>query len=114
MTIQYEDFVRKPFVVKAIEVTEENIQEIADELGKLKYDEDTGVPYIAVERGRVPNVNRVQLGWFMTKHGKRTHCYAPEIFERQFVENDENIQAWVDSLNDEYDDAPDEVAPATA
>lgn len=104
MTIEYQDFVRKPFVVKAVEITEDNIQDIADELGKLKYDEDTGVPYIAVEKGRVPNVARAQLGWFVTKHGKRTHCYAPKIFDEQFVENDEQIQLWVDSLNEGYDE----------
>lgn len=108
MTIEYQDFVRKPFVVKAVEITEDNIQAIADELGKLKYDEDTGVPYIAVEKGRVPNVARAQLGWFVTRHGKRTHCYAPKIFDEQFVENDEQIQLWVDSLNEQYDDEVDD------
>ena len=113
MTIEYEDFVRRPFIVKAVEVTEENIREIADELGRLKYDENDGTPYVAVEKGRVPNVSRVQLGWWMTKHGKRTHCYAPGVFEKQFVENTPAIQEWVDDLNsDDYEDDEPEV-PAT-
>jgi hypothetical protein len=105
MTIEYEDFVRKPFIVKAVEVTEENIREIADELGRMKYDENDGTPYIAVDKGKVPNVSRVQLGWWMTKHGKRTHCYAPGVFEKQFVENTPAIQEWVDDLNsDDFED----------
>lgn len=110
MTIEYQDFVRKPFVVKAVEVTEENIREIADELGKLKYDENDGTPYVAVEKGKVPNVNRVQLGWFMTKHGKRTHCYAPGVFEKQFVELDDDIQQAVEDINGEgeFIDEPEE------
>jgi hypothetical protein len=113
MTIEYEDFVRKPFIVKAVEVTEENIREIADELGRMKFDENDGTPYIAVEKGKVPNVSRVQLGWWMTKHGKRTHCYAPGVFEKQFVENTPAIQEWVDDLNsDEFEDDETEV-PAT-
>ena len=116
MTIEYEDFVRKPFIVKAVEVTDENIREIADELGRLKYDENDGTPYIAVEKGRVPNVSRVQLGWWMTKHGKRTHCYAPGVFEKQFVENTDAIQEWVDDLNsgDFEDDLPDAQPEFTA
>jgi hypothetical protein len=40
MTIEYTDFVRKPFIVQAVEITDDNIEEIANELGTLRHKED--------------------------------------------------------------------------
>ena len=97
MTLEYTDFVRKPFIVKAVEITEDNIEEIAKELGQLKRKEDD-TPYISVRKGAVPNVSKVFVGWYMTRHGKRTHCYAPKVFFDQFVENDSEIQNSVDFI----------------
>lgn len=98
MTIEYTDFVRKPFIVKAVEITEDNIEEIAKELGQLKHKED-GTPYIGVRKGAVPNVSKVFVGWLMTRHGKRTHCYAPKVFHNQFVENTDVVNTWVELIN---------------
>jgi hypothetical protein len=94
MTIEYTDFVRKPFIVQAVEITDDNIEEIANELGTLRHKEDD-TPYIAVRKGAVPNVSKVFVGWYMTRHGKRTHCYAPKVFFSQFVENNDNVNEWV-------------------
>lgn len=98
MTIEYTDYVRKPFIVKAVEITEDNIEEIAKDLGQLKHKED-GTPYIGVRKGAVPNVSKVFVGWFMTQHGKRTHCYAPKVFHNQFVENTLSVNTYVEFIN---------------
>ena len=103
MTIEYTDFVRKPFVVKVVEITEDNISEIAEEIGHLKNKED-GTPYISVRKGAVPNVSKVFPGWFMTRHGKRTHCYAPKVFHQQFVENTIAVQESVDYINSQSEE----------
>lgn len=107
MTIEYEDFVRKPFTVKAVEITIENIAEIAQDLGVVKYKEDDGTPYIAVKKGAVPNVSKVYPGWYMTKMGKRTHCYAPNVFFEQFEEMSTDWEGYFNSV------ASEEAEPAT-
>jgi len=90
-------FVRKPFVVEAIEITTENIEEVAKHVGDLKEKED-GTPYILVDRRLVPNVFRVYPGFFMTKMGENIRCYSRKVFTDQFMEKDETIQPWLDFL----------------
>jgi len=101
--MEFTTFVRKPFVVEAVEVTEENIAEIAPLVGTLSQKED-GTPFIAVNRKLVPNVFRVYPGFWMTRMGDNIHCYTKKLFASQFIEQDQDIKAWVDFLN--ADNAP--------
>ena len=89
--MQFTTFVRKPFVVEAVEVTTENIEEVAKYVGDLREKED-GTQYILVDRRLVPNVFRVYPGFYMTKMGENVRCYSRKIFREQFVEEDEKMK----------------------
>jgi len=92
-------FVRKPFVVEAVEVTPENIAEIAELVGVLR-ETDNGTPYIHVDRRLVPNVYRVFPGYWMTKMGDHIRCYSKKIFKAQFIESDPDLENWIRVLNE--------------
>lgn len=100
-------YARKPFSVEAVEVTVENISEIAKYVGDLKTKED-GTPYIQVDRRLVPSVFRVYPGFFMTQMGDNIRCYSPRVFNEQFVKNEGPIKEWVEFINgkEKAKDAP--------
>lgn len=98
--MEFTDFVRKPFSVEAVEVTEENIAEIAELVGTLRY-KDNGVPYIAVDRRLVPNIYRVYPGFWMTRMGDNIRCYSKKIFKEQFTPSTPDIDNWVRFMNSE-------------
>ncbi len=100
--MDFTTFVRKPFKVEAVEVTEENIAEVAKLVGALR-EKDDGSPYIHVDRRLVPNVYRVYPGFWMTKMGDNVRCYSQPVFINQFVESSEDIETWVKFLNDVAD-----------
>lgn len=103
-TISFSAYIRKPFEVQAIEVTRENINDIADqlELGEIYYG-DNGVPYIEVDAERVPNMNSVYPGYWVTKVGKNNlRIYTRKTFFQQFVQSDEDIDEWMDYLNGKH------------
>jgi len=95
--MDFATFVRKPFVVEAVEVTTENIAEVAKYVGDLREKED-GTPYILVDRRLVPNVYRVYPGFFMTKMGENVRCYSKKIFKEQFMSQTDEIKPWVDFM----------------
>ena len=97
--MEFETFVRKPFVVKAVEITEDNIEELAKFIGTLKHDEE-GNPFIEVNRHKVPNIPTVHPGYWMTRMGKNTRCYAKRIFEREFVASNPQVAFLVDKINE--------------
>lgn len=97
MKTNFTTFVRKPFVVEAVEITEDNIEEVANYVGDLRHKED-GTPYILVDRRLVPNVERVYPGYFMTKMGENVRCYSRRIFKEQFMVQTEQIKPWVDFM----------------
>lgn len=98
MTLEFNEFVRKPFVVEAVEVTTDNIAEIAQYVGQLRHKDD-GTPFIAVNRNVVPNVYRVFPGYYMTKIGDNIRCYTRKIFHQQFIGIEPDIKQWVDYIN---------------
>lgn len=95
-------FVRKPFTVEAIEVTEENIEEIAGLIGELREDEG-GKKHIRVDRRKVPNIFKVEPGFWMTKmetsKGTNIRCYAGHIFKNQFARVTEDIDALLNLMD---------------
>lgn len=104
--MQFTTFVRKPFVVEAVEITEDNIEELSKYVGELKHKDD-GTPFIAVDRRLVPNVYRVFPGFFITRMDDRYRCYNPKTFKQQFVANTSEISAWVQFMNgDASDETP--------
>lgn len=93
-------FVRKPFTVEAVEVTRDNIAEIAELVGTLR-EKDDGTPYIQVDRRLVPNIYRVYPGFWMTRMGDNIRCYSKRIFKNQFLENTPDIDSMVKFINRE-------------
>lgn len=94
MTLEFTEFVRKPFVIEAVEVTEENIAEVAKYVGELEKLDD-GTTFIRVDRRLVPNVFRVMPGYFMTRMGDHIRCYSRKVFTEQFVGMTADIGQWV-------------------
>lgn len=88
-------FTRRPFTVEAVEITAENIGELAELVGDVREPEDGGDPYIALDRRIVPNMRKAYIGWWVTRMDDNLRCYAPQIFTEQFEEVYETI-----SLND--------------
>lgn len=102
--MQFSNYVRKPFTVEAVEVTADNIAEVAKYVGDLR-EEDDGTKYILVDRRLVPNIARVYTGFFMTKMGKNVRCYSRKIFRDQFTEEDEHTQEWVEYMNKDREES---------
>lgn len=84
-------FVRKPFVVQAVEVTLENMEEIAKDIGKLRKDENDK-PYIYVDRRIVQNAYKVWPGFWVTYMGDKIHCYSRKAFNEQFIQKTPYIE----------------------
>lgn len=105
--MEFTNFVRKPFVIEAVEVTTDNIEEIAEEVGKLREKFD-GTPYIRVDRKRVPNIDNVYPGFYMTRMGDNIRCYSRRAFRQQFIEATPDVEKLVALLNDEVSAVPDE------
>lgn len=87
--MNYKTFVRRPFTVVAVEITEENIADIAKHIGELKMKDDE--TYIQLDRRVVPNVSKAQIGWFITRMDGNYRAYAPKVFEEQFTEWEKEI-----------------------
>lgn len=88
--MEFTTFVRKPFEVEAVEITTENIEDLAELVGTLKHKEN-GTPYIQVDKRLVPNIYRVYPGFWLTRMGDNVRCYSRRIFHDQFVEKTSNI-----------------------
>lgn len=81
--MQFNKYVRRPFGVDAIEITEENIAEAAKFIGTVDKKED-GTSFIEVDRRLIPNLFRVYPGFFLVKMGNNMRCYSPKVFKKQF------------------------------
>ena len=96
--MEYTPFVRKPFVVEAIEITAENLNDIAEMVGTIRTTVDDKV-YIQVDRRLIPNVFRVYPGFWLTRMGDNVRCYSAKVFKEQFTEVTDEIKSWVDFIN---------------
>lgn len=96
--MEFATYVRKPFMVEAVEVTTDNIGDIAEFVGVLR-EKDNGTPYIQVDRRLVPNIFRVYPGFWMTRMGDNIRCYSKRVFNEQFIKNTPEIGEWVDFMN---------------
>lgn len=96
--MEFNDFVRKPFIVEAVEVTTENIEDIAEFVGTLQSKAD-GTPFIQVDRKKIPNVYRVYPGFWMTRMGDNVRCYSRRVFTEQFVRMTVDVQDAVDVIS---------------
>lgn len=97
--LTFSEYVRRPFIVQAVEVTKDNIADLAPYIGQLQHMEN-GTPFIQVERWKVPNVSRVFVGFFVTRvNGENIRCFSKRVFAQQFVSADPATLEWVEFLN---------------
>lgn len=82
--MEFANYVRLPFLLEAVEVTVDNIEELAPLAGELRHKED-GTPFIHVNKKLVQNVFRVYTGFFITRMGDNVRCYSPKVFQREFT-----------------------------
>lgn len=95
--MEFKSYVRKPFTVEAVQITKDNIEELAKFIGDLQF--ENGRPYILVDRRLVPNVVRVFPGYWFTRMGDHTRCYTKKIFAQQFTPNSDKLQTMVDFIS---------------
>ena len=82
-SLEFDRYVRTPFQVKAVRITEENIDEVAKLVGEVEVEE--GKKFIAINRKIVPTIGRAFIGWYLTKSGDSLRCYSPKVFKQQFM-----------------------------
>lgn len=81
--MDFRPYERKPFSVLAVEVTAENIAEVATLTGTLKTKPD-GTPYIHVNPELCPVIEKIFVGYWLTKMGSNIRCYSAKAFKGQF------------------------------
>ena len=86
--MEFIQYVRKPFVVEAVQITEDNIEEVAELIGKMRVNEGTEQPFISLDRRIIPNVGRAYVGWWLTRLGDNYRCYAPKVFNDQVMQDE--------------------------
>lgn len=94
--MEYKTFVRKPFQVDVVQITEDNIDDCAELIGEVR--EEDGVAYILVDRRLVPNVPRAHIGFYMTRMGRKTRVFSPKLFKEQFMPINESLEEWLDYI----------------
>lgn len=98
MEVLFNHYIRKPFVVEAIQITPENIESIASVLGELK--EKDNEKWILIDRRIIPNIRKAYYGWWVTRLDDNYRCYSPKVFEKEFMEYTEEWAAYVASTED--------------
>jgi hypothetical protein len=91
LIMEFNKYVRRPFSVEAIQITKENIEEVAKLVGT--YHVKDGVGYISLDRRIVPLVKRAYLGWWITFLDDTYRCYTSKLFKSQFIDQ-EPVMAW--------------------
>jgi hypothetical protein len=95
--MEFTTFVRKPFTVEAVQITHDNIRDIAPLVGIIQVED--GRVWIRVDRKKVPVLSEVEVGYWMTKVDGKIRCYSDNVFREQFTPITPEIQQWMDYLN---------------
>lgn len=82
--MDFTSYTRKPFVVDAVQITEDNIDEIAKKIGDGVVVRKDGKTYIPIDRRVVPNISRAFVGWWLTSMNDNLRCYSGKVFAEQF------------------------------
>jgi len=91
--MQFDRFIRKPFSVEALQISYDNIEQIAGLLGELK--EKDGEKWIAIDRRLVPNIRKAYVGWWVTKMDENYRAYSPKVFEKEFMNYSDDWAAYL-------------------
>ena len=88
--VPFKSYVRKSFDVAAIQITDENIAELAPFIGTLEQQEN-GRFVINVDRKLIRNLDKVYSGYWLTKMGTTLRCYSANAFAKHF---ELNVDVW--------------------
>ena len=88
--MEFTQFIRKPFAVEVMEITADNIEEVAELINGevVTKGEKT---FIQLNRRVIPNVNRAFVGWFLTRLDGKFRCYSAKVFNEQFASQESEI-----------------------
>ena len=104
MILDYQTFVRTPFKIEAVEVTDENLTQIAEMLGsKVFTDTRTGNNFIGVDNDQMPGIYRIYAGFWVTKMGHRFRAYSQQRFLKEFVKLTDGVAGWVKMAENEVE-----------
>jgi hypothetical protein len=91
--MEFLKFVRKPFMIEAVQITEENMDELCKLIGhEVRPKGDTR--FIVVNKHIVPNGYRAYVGWWVTKMGDNLRCYPNRVFIDQFIPYGPEWESW--------------------
>jgi hypothetical protein len=83
--LDYKTYTRKPFPIKAIQITEENIHEVAKFIGEVRHkDDEHSTPYILIDERIVQKVPKAYIGFWVTKVGEHYRCFTRRAFREQY------------------------------
>lgn len=85
---------RKPFRIEAVEITNENIEEIGAKIGRVMTRAEDGVKFIQIDSVIIPGIARAYVGFWLTIMDNRYRCYSGRIFNAQFEKVPED-PSWI-------------------
>lgn len=103
MSLDYKEFVRRPFAVEAVEITLENMEEVAKLIGTVRKHKD--ILYISIDGRVVPNVKKAYVGWWMTLMDNNYRVYSPKLFKSEFLAYEESMTFTFDDDEVENDES---------
>lgn len=101
---EFTDFVRKPFKISAVQITEENIDELCELIGHKVVETAPGRKFILVNRRIVHHTQRAAIGWWVTTMDDNLRCYPDKVFTRQFMEYDDVWEPHLEEPRPSYSD----------
>lgn len=85
ITMEFKTYTHKPYDVEAVEITLDNIDEVAAIIGiDGEVNRKNEKPFIMVDRRKVRYVYKVTTGWFLTHMNGTYRCFSPTAFADQF------------------------------
>jgi len=82
-SLKFDRYVRTPFQVEAVRITEENLHEIAALIGEITTED--GKTFITINRKIIPTMGKAFPGWYLTRSGDSLRCYSAKVFKQQFI-----------------------------
>lgn len=87
--MQFDKYVRVPFLVEAVEITEENFDEVAALIAKEVVETGSGRRQIVIDRDVIRNGHKANIGGWLTRMDGKYRYYSKTAFEQQFVPSHE-------------------------
>ena len=93
-SLKFDRYVRTPFQVEAVRITEENLHEIAALIGEITTED--GKTFITINRKIIPTMGKAFPGWYLTRSGDSLRCYSAKVFKQQFIGLGEGVAGFED------------------